>query len=82
MEQLKKGIIVNHVSIKNRLVLPPMATSKSKDGFVNDDILSYYDDKSKGGYIGLIITEHSYVNKQGMAHSGQLSISREDDIRV
>ena len=80
MNKLKSGITVNHVNIKNRLVLPPMATSKAIDGFVSDDILSYYDEKSKGGHIGLIITEHSYVSKQGMAAVGQMSIARDEDI--
>ena len=80
MNRLKQEITVNHVKIKNRLVLPPMATSKANDGAVSDAILSYYDEKSKGGYIGLVITEHSYVNRQGMAHAGQMSISRDHDI--
>ena len=80
MNLLKQELTVNQVKIKNRLVLPPMATSKATDGVVSDSILSYYDETSKGGYIGLIITEHSYVNKQGMAHSRQMSISRDNDI--
>lgn len=80
MNYIKEPIVLNHVKLSNRLVMPPMATSKADDGMVTDELLDYYDIKSKGGYIGLIITEHSYVNKQGMASKGQISISRDSDI--
>jgi len=70
-----KNLILN-----NRLVMPPMATSKCPDGTVNQSLLDYYDEKSKGGYIGLIITEHSYVSYEGKASNGQLSISKDSDI--
>jgi NADPH2 dehydrogenase len=77
---IKEAIKINQVELKNRLVMPPMATSSTKDGTVNQKLLDYYNEKSYGGYIGLIITEHSYVNPQGMANPGQLSISRDSDI--
>lgn len=81
MELLKSSIRVKDLEIKNRLVMPPMATAKAdKDGKVTKDILDYYDEKSKGGYIGLIISEHSYVSKEGKAGDGQISISKDEDI--
>ncbi len=80
MRILKEPITVNQLKLPNRLVLPPMATAKTEDGKVIQDLLDYYDQKSRGGYIGLIITEHSYINRQGLAHKGQLSISRDSDI--
>ena len=60
--------------------MPPMAISKAEDGQVNQQLIDYYDEKSKGGYIGLIITEHAYVSKEGMASHGQISISRDSDV--
>lgn len=45
-----------------------------------DDLLAYYDARSKGGYIGLIVTEHAYISPEGKAHEGQLSVSRDTDI--
>lgn len=36
-------------------------------------MLEYYDEKSRGGYISLIIIEHSFVAEQGKAHERQLS---------
>lgn len=69
---LKRGKLV----LKNRLVMPPMATSKSEeDGKVSEDILKYYDEKSKGGYISLVIIEHSFIAQAGKASERQLSIA-------
>lgn len=80
MNKMNEPIKIKTIEIKNRLVMPPMATSKTKDGAVNQALLDYYSEKSKGGYIGLIITEHSYVNRQGIANPGQVSISRDKDV--
>ena len=75
MSKLLNPIKIRSLSLNNRLVMPPMATGKCPDGNVTEDILNYYDEKSKGGYIGLIIIEHSYVSPEGKAHKNQLSIS-------
>jgi NADH:flavin oxidoreductases, Old Yellow Enzyme family len=53
-----------------------MATAKAEgEGKVSQDILDYYEDKSKGGHIALIIIEHSFVSVEGKAHNNQLSIA-------
>lgn len=80
MNLLNKSITIKSVTIPNRLVMPPMATSKAANGDVTKELIDYYDEKSKGGYIGLIITEHHYVSKDGMASEGQVSISRDEDV--
>ncbi|BBF42579.1 2,4-dienoyl-CoA reductase [NADPH] [Lachnospiraceae bacterium KM106-2] len=80
MRTITKTIEVNGVEFKNRLVMPPMATSKTVDGVVTQELLDYYDEKSKGGYFALIISEHSYVNHQGKADAGQVSASRDSDV--
>lgn len=81
MSILNTSIHVNQMELKNRLVMPPMATGKSEaDGTVSDTLCQYYAEKSKGGYLGLIITEHSYISKEGKASSSQLSISSDEDI--
>ena len=77
---LHTPLTVHNVELANRLVMPPMATGKTPDGTVQDDLLAYYDARSKGGYIGLIVTEHAYVSPEGKAHEGQLSVSRDTDI--
>ena len=80
MKLLIQPIKIKNVEINNRIVMPPMAISKAEDGQVNQQLIDYYDEKSKGGYIGLIITEHAYVSKEGMASHGQISISRDSDV--
>ncbi|WP_147566743.1 NADH:flavin oxidoreductase [Clostridium tyrobutyricum] len=69
------------LTLNNRLILPPMATSKSElNGEVSQGLLDYYDEKSQGGYLSLIIIEHSFVVPQGKASKGQLSAA--DDSMV
>lgn len=81
MKNLLKPLELNRLTLKNRLVMPPMATSKSeKDGKVSQAILDYYDEKSRGGYIGMIIIEHSFISLAGKASAGQLSISDDSDV--
>lgn len=78
MNYLNKPLNTDKLLLKNRLIMPPMATAKSgADGKVSEEILEYYDEKSKGGYISLIIIEHSFVSQQGKASSNQMSIAQE-----
>lgn len=80
MTHLIEPLTSGKLTLKNRLVMPPMATSKSnKDGSVSKEILDYYDEKTQGGYIGLIVIEHSYITKQGKASEGQLSVANKSD---
>lgn len=81
MSYLLKPLKTKNLELTNRLVMPPMATAKSQgDGKVSEEILNYYKEKSEGGYISLIIIEHSFINQQGKASNGQLSISQDNDI--
>lgn len=75
MSYLLKPLQAGSLTLSNRLVMPPMATGKTKDGLVNQAIIDYYREKSDGGFFSLIIIEHSYVNQEGKAHPGQLSIA-------
>jgi len=81
MSYLLTPLTTPRLRLRNRLVLPPMATSKAHaDGSMSDDLLAYYDEKSRGGGFGLIITEHCYVARQGMNRVGQPSIA--DDATI
>ena len=81
MSILKTPLQIKNIELNNRLVMPPMATAKSgDDGRVTQQLLQYYDEKTQGGYIGLVITEHSFISQEGKASRGQLSISRDEDI--
>lgn len=81
MAYLLKPIEAGSLKLKNRLVMPPMATSKSlADGKMSEDTLNYYREKSQGGYISLIIIEHSFISKQGKASNNQLSVAEDDTV--
>jgi NADPH2 dehydrogenase len=76
MTYLLKPLKVRSMNLANRLVMPPMATAKAEpDGKVGRALLDYYEEKSRGGCISLIIIEHSYITAEGKASNNQLSIS-------
>lgn len=76
MPHLLEPLQAGALNLHNRLVMPPMATSKAEeDGKVSPDILNYYKEKSAGGHIGLIIIEHSFIQQAGKASNNQLSIA-------
>lgn len=69
------------LTLSSRLVMPPMATSKSEpDGKVSQGLLDYYAEKSQGGYIPLVIVEHSFIHPEGKASENQLSIAEDSVI--
>ncbi len=81
MKLQEKPIIIKSMSVHNRIVLPPMATSKSEvGGQVSEAIKHYYDEKTKSGQLGLVIIEHSYIDPKGKASPNQMSISNDADI--
>ncbi len=78
---LRSEMTIRGRRLANRLVMPPMATAKaSPEGLVTDAVLDYYREKTRGGYLGLVITEHSYVSREGMAGSRQMAIDREETV--
>lgn len=83
MEMIKEPIQLNHLTIKNRLVMPPMATAKgASEGVVNQEIRDYYRDRALYSGIGLIIVEHSYIDIQGKAGENQLSMASDDVVEA
>ena len=71
---------LKHMTLKNRLILPPMAAVKGDEqSRVNEGTLKYYDDMASKGF-GLIFTEHMFVSPEGQASEKQLSISRDSDL--
>jgi 2,4-dienoyl-CoA reductase-like NADH-dependent reductase (Old Yellow Enzyme family) len=78
---LLEPLSVRTLHLKNRLVMPPMATAKADaDGNMTAALLDYYDEKSRGGAIGLVITEHCYITRQGMNRVGQPSVADDGTI--
>lgn len=61
--------------------MPPMANYRFKGhGKVNEALLNYYNEKSEGGYISLVIIEHSFITEQGKADENQISAAEDSDI--
>ncbi|MCE5284518.1 MAG: NADH:flavin oxidoreductase [Pelosinus sp.] len=76
MSHLLKPLQAGSLSLHNRLIMPPMATAKAgPDGKVSQGVLDYYKEKSAGGYLSLIIIEHSFIQLAGKASENQLSIA-------
>ena len=80
MKILNTHLKVGSLELKTRLVMPPMATEKSGDGLVNEDILRYYDEKTRSGGLGLVVTEHVFVSPEGKASSKQISAASDDSV--
>ena len=74
MPSLFEPIKIKGLSLKNRLVMPPMATSMAtEDGEVTDRHIKHYTTRARGG-VGLIIVEHTYVSKDGRLAQGQMGL--------
>jgi 2,4-dienoyl-CoA reductase-like NADH-dependent reductase (Old Yellow Enzyme family)/thioredoxin reductase len=73
---------IGSLEIKNRLVMPPMATNyASKDGEITQRQIDYYAERAKGG-VGLIIVEISCVDSPvGRGMIRQISIDDDKFIR-
>ena len=81
MSRLFTPVRVNTLTLKNRLVMPPMATAKADEaGRVTQAVCDYYQERARYSKVGLIITEHSYVCMQGKAHPGQTSLAEDADL--
>jgi len=64
---------VKGLTLKNRIVMPPMQTGlATTEGAVTDDLIEHYVRRSKA--LGLLIVEHSYVSPDGRFSEKQLGI--------
>jgi len=70
---------IDSTDIRNRIVFPPMATEKStEEGFATEELYQHYDERSE--VTGLVIVEHSYVDKRGRLSKNQLGIYSDDHL--
>ncbi len=80
-ELAMKPMTIGNLTLKNRIVMPPIATYQStEDGKVTSKMLEYYGMRATGSNLAMIITEHSYIDIRGKARKNQLSISSDEDI--
>ena len=74
MPGLFEPITIKGLVLKNRLIMPPMATNMAtEDGEVTDRHIRHYTTRARGG-VGLIIIEHTYVSRDGRLSQGQLGL--------
>lgn len=72
---------IGKLTIKNRIVMPPMGTGfAAASGEASEEITRYYEERAKGG-VGLIITEVCRVDElSGIAQPCQLRATDMDVI--
>ncbi len=73
MSGLLDRLTVKDFVLRNRIVLPPMATElASGKGEVTEELIQHYSRRSSGP--GLAIVEHSYVSEGGRLSENQLGV--------
>lgn len=70
---LEKQIVLKNMLLRNRIVMPPMATRKAVGGAPTNEQIAYY--AARAGAVGLMILEHAFVSPEGMASAGQFSMA-------
>lgn len=70
---INRTLEINHKELRNRIVMPPMATGKAVNGMPSESQIAYYKERAKA--TAMIIVEHEYILPEGMASKGQLSMA-------
>ncbi len=75
MAQINNNITINNMTIKNRIVMPPlvMFLHKREDGFLSEDDYIHYRKRAKHE-TGLIVVEASAIDINGRSFESELGI--------
>ncbi len=77
MVRLFDPLRVGRLLLKNRIVMPPMATELSTErGEVTEQLIRHYEERARG--LGLLIVEHSYISPEGKRSPRQLGVYSDD----
>ncbi|MHA1505857.1 MAG: oxidoreductase [Candidatus Asgardarchaeia archaeon] len=77
-ENLFKEAKIAKVTLKNRIVMPPMVMCYAGvSGEVNEQVISHYEARARGG-VGLIIVEASYVHISGKGFEGEVAVDKDE----
>lgn len=80
LKSLFEPFSLGTMQLRNRIVMPPMATHfAGEDGSVNDRHMAYYLRRVKGG-VGYITFEHTGILKQGRASPNMALLDRDQNI--
>ena len=78
LDRLFSPFSINSLKLKNRLVMPPMATNyASSEGFVTGRMIDYYVERARGG-VGYLTVEHTGILPQGKASPKMLLVSSDE----
>lgn len=81
MPNLTDKMKIGNIDINGRIIMPPIATYMcDSEGFVTEEVIAYYKERAKNPHVGVIITEHAYIDKRGKAKVNQMSIAEDDKI--
>lgn len=73
-------ITIGNMTLKNRIVMSPMATNfGTETGDITDQQIAYYVERAKGG-VGLIISESNYVSEEGSGARNRAGMVSDDVI--
>ncbi len=79
-EHLFSPLTLNGMTLKNRAVMPPMATGYGNaDSTVSERLLAYLERRAQGG-TGLIITEVCAVDPRGKGFPNEIGVWKDDFI--
>ncbi len=78
LDNLFSPFSIGSLEIKNRIVMPPMATHyATSEGLVTDRQTAYYIERAKGG-VGYITVEHTGILQNGKASPNMLLITTDE----
>lgn len=78
---LFEPITINGMTVKNRLVMPPMGTNfANPDHSVSEKYKAYFEGRAKGG-VGAIVVEYSCVDESGLSAPFQMGVYDDSQIQ-
>ncbi|UWG98211.1 NADH:flavin oxidoreductase [Dehalobacter sp. DCM] len=86
MAELFSSLQIKGLTLKNRLVMPPMALDNAaENGEITEEQIDHYTVRARPDNIlntgiGLIIVEHTFIHPKGKSHVRQLGI--DDDAKI
>ena len=73
MVNLLDPLVVRGLTLRNRIVMPPMHTGlATSEGAVTEELIKHYTRRAKA--LGLLIVEHSYITLNGKLSEKQPGI--------
>lgn len=75
--KLFSPVQIGSLTVKNRIVFPPMSTKfAAADGTVTERLINYYEARARGG-AGLVTVEATYVHRSGNSFTRGLSLAED-----